>query len=362
MTTPDGGIERLERWLAADPASKAFLPLAEEHRRAGHLDRAIEILRAGLAKNPGYVTAQVALARVYLQKGDLDEARALLRRLVKTMPENLLAVRLLAEADAAGTSAAGSDTNPNVNADPPPPGPEAATAGPASPPSPDASEESSFAAVDVGEEEAADMATGPETRAAREESMAPPPAAEEPDALSGTDGEVPGDLPESIRTLTLARLYRRQGYMERAAVVYRDVLVTDPGNRAAQRELAAIVPPPADGATDGPEPEPLEEIVETDLLVDAAPEAEPPPQPEPCGEPEAGRVEPEESAGTEMLMDESSAPVPEPDAPAATHDLAAPDADRRETGVAPRPDPSEEERRRKVAALRAWLDRIRAEG
>ncbi len=95
---PAHSVEKLEQMLVADPASKVFLPLGEQYRKAGQLERAAEVLRAGLEHNPGYAAAQVALARVLLEQGDAAGGRVLLTRVVREVPDNLLAQRLLDEA------------------------------------------------------------------------------------------------------------------------------------------------------------------------------------------------------------------------------------------------------------------------
>ena len=119
------GVDKLEQRLAADPASKVFVPLAEEYRKAGHLDRALAVLKAGLVRNPGYASARVALARVHLQRGELVEARDLLTRLVAESPDNLLAVRLLDETGPPEEAAPA----PTAAAAAIPPPPDAATPG-----------------------------------------------------------------------------------------------------------------------------------------------------------------------------------------------------------------------------------------
>jgi tetratricopeptide (TPR) repeat protein len=95
---PAPSIEKLENRLAADPASKVFVPLAEEYRKAGEIDRAVELLRSGLEKDPEYAAAEVALARALLQKDEREECRRILTRVTRRVPDNLLAEKLLSEA------------------------------------------------------------------------------------------------------------------------------------------------------------------------------------------------------------------------------------------------------------------------
>src|SRR5207249_4241394 len=90
-------IEDLRRRVQKDPASIAFAQLAEEYRRAGHHKDAVEVCRAGLAIHPGYLSARVTLGRALLELHELEPARAEFQIVLKGAPENLAAVRGLAE-------------------------------------------------------------------------------------------------------------------------------------------------------------------------------------------------------------------------------------------------------------------------
>jgi tetratricopeptide (TPR) repeat protein len=90
-------IEQLERRVKADPTSIAFAALAEEYRRAGRFREAIEVCRAGLARHPAYLSARVTLGRALIEVGELDAAKAELEQVLAAAPENLAAIRALAE-------------------------------------------------------------------------------------------------------------------------------------------------------------------------------------------------------------------------------------------------------------------------
>jgi tetratricopeptide (TPR) repeat protein len=90
-------IADLRRRVQKDPASIAFAQLAEEYRRAGQYQDAVEVCRAGLAIHPGYLSARVTLGRALLELKDLGAARAEFEVVLKGAPENLAAVRGLAE-------------------------------------------------------------------------------------------------------------------------------------------------------------------------------------------------------------------------------------------------------------------------
>ena len=90
-------IDDLRRRVQKDPASIAFAQLAEEYRRAGQHAEAVEVCRSGLAIHPGYLSARVTLGRALIELGDLDSARQELQTVLGGAPENLSAVRGLAE-------------------------------------------------------------------------------------------------------------------------------------------------------------------------------------------------------------------------------------------------------------------------
>ena len=90
-------IDELRRRVQNDPASIAFAQLAEEYRRSGQTDEAVRICREGLVRHPGYLSARVTLGRALLDLGQLSEARGEFEFVVAEAPENLAAVRGLAE-------------------------------------------------------------------------------------------------------------------------------------------------------------------------------------------------------------------------------------------------------------------------
>ena len=90
-------IEDLRRRIQEDPASIAFAQLAEEYRRAGDLTGAVDVCRAGLERHPAYGSARVTLGRALLELGALDEARLELTQVLASAPENLAALRGVAD-------------------------------------------------------------------------------------------------------------------------------------------------------------------------------------------------------------------------------------------------------------------------
>ena len=93
----DQRIEELRRRIRRDPASIAFAQLAEEYRRLGSLQDAVDVSQTGLRVHPGYVSARVTLARALMAMGRLGDARGEFEAVLKSAPANLAAVRGLAE-------------------------------------------------------------------------------------------------------------------------------------------------------------------------------------------------------------------------------------------------------------------------
>jgi tetratricopeptide (TPR) repeat protein len=90
-------IEELRRRVERDPASIAFAQLAEEHRRLGEFDEAVRICRTGLASHPAYLSARVTLGRALVELEQADEAKTELEYVLRVAPDNLAAIRALAE-------------------------------------------------------------------------------------------------------------------------------------------------------------------------------------------------------------------------------------------------------------------------
>lgn len=90
-------IEDLRRRVQKDPASIAFAQLAEEYRRAAQYQEAVDVCHAGLQIHPGYLSARVTLGRALIELGQRDEAQHELELVLASAPENLAALRGLAE-------------------------------------------------------------------------------------------------------------------------------------------------------------------------------------------------------------------------------------------------------------------------
>ncbi len=90
-------IEKLKERVDKDPNSKLFVPLAEEYKKEGMIEEAINVLLNGIERQPSYMSARVSLGKIYLEKGMTNEARSEFENVVKSIPDNLYAHKKLAE-------------------------------------------------------------------------------------------------------------------------------------------------------------------------------------------------------------------------------------------------------------------------
>jgi len=200
-------IAHFEDRLRLDPNSRAFVPLADLYRRTGQLIHARDLLRNGVARHPGYLTAQVALGLVLSELGDGEEARTVMNGVLNVDPDNLLALRLLA----AGASDRGHWERACELAE-------------------------RLVRLSPEDSGARDVLQN-----ARRRLQTPAPAA--PQAVRRVSGGNGDDAEEGMRgfeTPTLAELYLRQGHPDKARVIIERILGEEPDRVDAQRVLAKI--------------------------------------------------------------------------------------------------------------------------
>ncbi len=90
-------IRDLERRLDLDPGSRLFVSLADEYRKVGRIRDALSALQKGLLAHPGYIAAQVALGRAYLEANQATESIATFTKVLVADPANLVAAKSLAD-------------------------------------------------------------------------------------------------------------------------------------------------------------------------------------------------------------------------------------------------------------------------
>lgn len=92
-----GLIEKYQKMLLKDPASKIFAPLVEAYRKMGWLKEARETCEQGLRHHPHFAGGYVALAKVCIDESQHEDAVENLKKAVDLSPENILGHQLLAE-------------------------------------------------------------------------------------------------------------------------------------------------------------------------------------------------------------------------------------------------------------------------
>jgi thioredoxin-like negative regulator of GroEL len=208
--------------LDADPASRVFLPLAELLRRDGRHAEARLLLEAGRQRHPGFISALVALSQVLLDLGDETGAREILDQVATRDPDNLVALRLQAAA------AANRDDWPAAVA-----------------------HLERIARLDPGDVVAIDR-----LQAARESLAATVPAAavQEASTEAATATEATAEAAGGVITLTLADLYLRQGYTERARELLTAIAAAHPDREDVRERIRRL---DHAEATPGPPDQPL---------------------------------------------------------------------------------------------------------
>jgi len=88
-------IKTLEGKLSRSPDSFCFARLSEIYLKVGLIDDAIHTARQGIAKYPGFLGGQRALAMACLAKGANDECLSALKLVTEGMPEDQEAQKLM---------------------------------------------------------------------------------------------------------------------------------------------------------------------------------------------------------------------------------------------------------------------------
>lgn len=236
-------IQFYQRKYELNPHSRAFAPLADLYRKAGRLEEAIEVLEAGLAEHPRYVSALVILARCHVDAGRPTESGQAFARVLALDPDNLVALKSLAEMALAGhDSARGAEFLERVVfLDPTDELAatrlEALRGGAAIPPPADAAEPTAGAVPIAGVEAVANDAVA--------EPVAVGEALAEPEVVS------PVLERQSFATRTLAEIYLAQGYREKALTVLREILARHPDRTDVTAKIAEIESQPASSVASG---------------------------------------------------------------------------------------------------------------
>jgi tetratricopeptide (TPR) repeat protein len=89
-------IDELEKKFSENPR-RYFAPLANEYRKAGDLNRAIEICRSHLPQQPGHMSGHIVYGQALYESRKLAEAKGVFEAALGLDPENLIALRHLGD-------------------------------------------------------------------------------------------------------------------------------------------------------------------------------------------------------------------------------------------------------------------------
>jgi tetratricopeptide (TPR) repeat protein len=243
------GVRRFEDMLRKDPRAYSFAPLSDIYRELGLLEDALNIARKGCGLHPDFAAGQMAFARAAFESALKDEAKRALEAVIRITPENIEAQRLLADIYSAdgNESAALRCLEVASSLDTQQPLPVL----------PDDSIDEEILDADIleltddliEEESLEEPTTSPFSADPERPSLgavvraepylmetAPPLYEDEPS---------PPTPPASVASATIAELFVSQGFPEKGADVYRELLQADPDNQVFIRRIDELLRPVA---------------------------------------------------------------------------------------------------------------------
>lgn len=322
MAGPTPSIEKLLKKLEKEPNPLIYLQLAEEYRKERMYPEALKICQDGLQKHPNYWSARVSMGRIHYEIGNPERAREELEKVIKAVPDNLLANKLLGDiyresgkyedalkryhlvemltpADAE-VAASIRKIEAELQSAPTPSAPEVpteslqvhrTTSQIAQPPEMSEEEFQASAPTRILSREDLRAAMPPEPRGEfipvgaeptidLDDTQSKEAIREEEETIELTEDSERTTEVDELNTQTLADIYIQQGLPDKAIKVYQKLLLKDPGNEEVALKLRSLNP--------------------ADVLLAAAAREEPIRSPEPkVREPEPFRGKP-----AEFLTDE----------------------------------------------------------
>jgi len=233
FTNENPDLEALFRKYESAPDSYVFAPLADAYRKSGMLEEAVEICRKGLRKHPEYPSGHVVQGKCHFDVGALDEAEESFKRVLELDENNLVALKFLGmiQAGRGLLDSAGEYFKHILVLDP-------------------ENREIKGMLEDI---ESVEVVSGPQKKAGRGQADAADDAKTEDaggdrgrgmgdDDFEGdpiTLGEV-DSASDDLATMTLADIYAAQGFPDKAARIYREVLKRQPDNTDVRKKLAHL--------------------------------------------------------------------------------------------------------------------------
>ena len=90
-------IEKYQILLEKDPKSQVFAPLTEAYRKMGLIEEAFRIAVRGVQFNPQFGGGRIALAKVFIERDNVQAAVDELEKAIEVSQDNILAHSLLAD-------------------------------------------------------------------------------------------------------------------------------------------------------------------------------------------------------------------------------------------------------------------------
>ncbi|MGI9090223.1 MAG: tetratricopeptide repeat protein, partial [Gemmatimonadaceae bacterium] len=91
-----GRLDELKRKFDENPR-RYFAPLANEYRKAGDPDRAIELCRTYLPQQPSHMSGYIVYGQALFDANRSDEAAGVFKQALTLDPENVIAFRYLGD-------------------------------------------------------------------------------------------------------------------------------------------------------------------------------------------------------------------------------------------------------------------------
>src|SRR4051812_11310552 len=89
-------IDELKKKFDENPR-RYFAPLANEYRKAGDVERAIQLCREHLPQQPGHMSGHIVFGQALFEAQQFDESRQVFTAALALDPENLIALRHLGD-------------------------------------------------------------------------------------------------------------------------------------------------------------------------------------------------------------------------------------------------------------------------
>jgi predicted Zn-dependent protease len=198
------------------PAERLFAVQAESLRVQNRLDEAIETLKQGIERLPEYLPGRLLLGRCYLEKGMHEEAKVELEKVSAMIEECLPVYNLLSKVYVHERK----DVDKALEA---------------------VRRALYFTSQEVTKKKLTPMEMGlssPPMGA----NLSPSASASDPNEKKGSAFDPRTKAArQAIQTDTLAEIYIKQGKMEKALSIYREILTQDPNQEAVRTKYKAVL-------------------------------------------------------------------------------------------------------------------------